>query len=78
MKWLKDKKDKRVSRRLSDYPACDHLNTALYFLLENPEENSKAIQEICYAISKSGGYFYTCNMEKLTLGGFTFYRSIVR
>lgn len=44
--------------RLAEYPACDHLNVALDYLLKNAEENRRAIEEICYAIVKAGGYFY--------------------
>ena len=41
-----------------DYPECDHLNIAIQFLLKNPEENKKAIEEIYFAIKKANGYFY--------------------
>lgn len=49
---------KMFKRKLSRYPACDHLNIALAYLLKNPENNRFAIEEIRWAIVKSGGYFY--------------------
>lgn len=63
---------KRKNRRLSQYPACDHLNAALMQLLKNPKENRIAIQEIQWAITKSGGYFYGCvisDIERLRKDG---------
>lgn len=45
-------------KRIGTYPSCDHLNCALEVLLEKPLENKTAIEEICYAIDKAGGYFY--------------------
>ena len=50
---------KRLKRKLSTYPSCDHLNIALAYLLKNPEANRFAIEEIRWAIVKSGGYFYS-------------------
>jgi hypothetical protein len=41
-----------------EYPACDHLNVALRYLLDRADENRIPIEEIVYAISKSNGYFY--------------------
>ena len=49
---------KRKNKSLVTYPSIDHLNIALRDLLENPQSNRSAIEEICYAITKSGGYFY--------------------
>lgn len=49
---------KKLQRKLSHYPACDHLNIALAYLLKNPKDNRFAIEEIRWAIVKSGGYFY--------------------
>lgn len=69
------KRKKRLSQRkfaraVSKYPACDHLNMALWYLLKNPAENRDAIGEIAYAISKSGGYIYDIHEEKLQEMGF--------
>lgn len=62
MKWFKNRK---ISSRLSEYPACDHLNVAIRLLLSETAEKETAIEEICYAISKSGGYFYDDIKEEL-------------
>ena len=40
------------------YPECDHLNIALRFLLQKPEE-------IYFALRKTNGYFYDDVKEKL-------------
>lgn len=56
--------------RLAHYPPCDHLNTAIGLLLIKPDENESAIEEICYAILKSGGYYYPHIAEKLESCGF--------
>ncbi len=55
---------------IGTYPACDHLNCALGYLLDDAEENRTAIEEICYAITKSGGYFYSQIASMLTIQGF--------
>lgn len=47
---------RKTNRQLAKYPACEHLNMALWYLLKKPEENRDAIGEIVYAIVKSGGY----------------------
>ena len=47
------KKQKKIG-----YPACDHLNIALMFLLKEPEVNKEAIEEIYFALIKTHGYFY--------------------
>ena len=56
--------------RISEYPACDHLNCALGYLLEDAECNERAIEEICYAIIKAGGYYYKHIAEMLERNGF--------
>ena len=66
-KWL-DKVHRGL--KLAFYPPCDHLNTALGLLLINADENEAAIEEICYAILKSGGYYYPHIVEKLEVNGF--------
>lgn len=55
--------------RIAEYPACDHLNVALGYLLEDVEENRRAIEEICYAITKAGGYFYSHIASLLVVNG---------
>ena len=60
-------------KRLATYPACDHLNVALGYLLENADENRRPIEEICYAITKSGGYFYTHIASLLSVTGFGYF-----
>ena len=65
-RWLKRT---RKCPHLDKYPACDHLNVALMLLLKKPEENRYAIEEICYAIVKAGGYFYDSVAEELELIG---------
>ena len=55
----------RKSKYFGRYPACDFLNRALRLLLEHPQENREAIEEICHAISKAGGYFYDDVNQKL-------------
>lgn len=57
--------------RLALYPPCDHLNQALNFLLVNPVENRVAIEEICYAIIKSGGYYFPHVTDELAAYGFS-------
>lgn len=47
---------RKLARSISKYPACEHLNMALWYLFKKPEENRDAIGEIVYAIVKSGGY----------------------
>lgn len=61
---------RKLAKSISRYPACDHLNMALWYLLKNPAENRDAIGEIAYAISKSGGYIYDIHEEKLQEMGF--------
>lgn len=55
---MKRLKNKQISTRISEYPACDHLNVAIRLLLKEKLDKESAIKEICYAIFKSGGYFY--------------------
>lgn len=52
----KQKRKGLFVKLISRYPACEHLNMALWYLLKKPEENMEAISEIVYAILKSGGY----------------------
>ena len=66
---LRQLKRTRKCPRLGCYPACDHLNVALRVLLKKPEENRIAIEEICYAIEKAGGYLYDSVAEELELFG---------
>lgn len=56
---------RKTNRQLAKYPACEHLNQALWFLLKNPETNREAIGEIVYAIVKSGGYIHEIYEEAL-------------
>ena len=56
--------------RLGQYPACEHLNCALDYLLDDKKENLRAIEEICNAIIKSGGYFKTPIASRLAAEGF--------
>lgn len=56
---------RKFARLISKYPACEHLNTALWYLLKKPEENRDAIGEIVYAIVKSGGYIHEIYEEAL-------------
>ena len=48
----------RKRKSYGEYPACSHLNCALRKLLGSADENRVAIEEIVYAITKSGGYIY--------------------
>ena len=69
------KRKKRLFHRqfessISKYPACEHLNMALWYLLKNPEENRDAIGEIVYAILKSGGYINDVHGKSLKEMGF--------
>ena len=48
----------RSRKPLGEYPACEHLNVALRYLLDSADENRIPIEEIVYAISKSNGYFF--------------------
>ncbi len=52
----KQKRKGLFVKLISRYPACEHLNMALWYLIKKPEENREAISEIVYAILKSGGY----------------------
>jgi len=49
---------KRNNKSIFEYPSIDHLNCALRNMLKHPKCNKAAIEEICYAITKGGGYFY--------------------
>lgn len=49
-----------------NYPEIDYLNNAIRFLLKDITENNiLAIQEICYAITKTKGYFHEDIKNKL-------------
>lgn len=48
----------RKRKPYGEYPACEHLNVALQYLLDRADENRIPIEEIVYAISKSNGYFF--------------------
>lgn len=48
----------RKRNQYGKYPACDHLNVALRYLLDSADENRMPIEEIVYAITKSNGYIY--------------------
>ncbi len=61
---------RRFSKAISKYPACEHLNTALWYLLKKPEENRDVIGEIVYAIVKSGGYINDVRKKTLKEMGF--------
>lgn len=61
---------REINRRLAKYPACEHLNQALWYLLKKPEENRDAIGEIVYAIVKSGGYINDVHEKSLKEMGF--------
>lgn len=61
---------RKFARLISKYPACEHLNTALWYLLKKPEENRDAIGEIVYAIVKSGGYIHDVYKKELKEMGF--------
>ena len=47
------------------YSECDYLNNALRVLLKEPQKNKFAIEEICWAIKKTNGYFYDDIASKL-------------
>lgn len=59
----------RLFRKMG-YPECDHLNIALRFILESPFPDERVIEEICYAITKTGGYWYDDVKEMLIEGGY--------
>ena len=61
---------RKFARSISKYPACEHLNMALWYLLKKPEENRDAIGEIVYAIVKSGGYINKKKKKTLKEMGF--------
>ena len=69
--WPFKKRDK-ITERLSEYPACDHLNIALKILLDSKDTESTrvAITEICHAINKANGYFYDYVKDNLKSRGF--------
>ena len=56
----------RKRKAYGEYPACDHLNVALRYLLDNADENRFAIEEIVFAITKANGYFYDNVKDLLT------------
>lgn len=56
--------------RFGMYPACDHLNCALHFLMKNPDNKAIAIEEILYAIFKANGYLYEHLKPELKEMGF--------
>lgn len=61
---------RKFAQSISKYPACEHLNMALWYLLQKPEENRDAIGEIVYAIVKSGGYINDVQEKTLKEMGF--------
>ena len=66
----KQKRKGLFVKLISRYPACEHLNMALWYLLKKPEENRDAIGEIVYAIVKSGGYIHDFYEKSLKEMGF--------
>lgn len=62
-------KQSNITQHFNKYPCCDHLNVALGFLLEKPEENHFAILEICNAIVKAHGYFFDWIAKELEKNG---------
>ncbi|MBQ2991109.1 MAG: hypothetical protein IJD60_07445 [Clostridia bacterium] len=66
-KWMKKACE---GLRFATYPACDHLNISLRFLMEDAENNRRAIEEICFAIIKAGGYYYKDVANCLVFYGF--------
>lgn len=71
IKKIREYLDKvHAGMRLAHYPQCDHLNLAIGYLLEKPEENRLAIEEICWAILKADGYFFKHIADKLEQNGF--------
>ena len=72
MRMLKSVKRLLVSfERLGRYPSCDHLNQALGYLLMDYETNRFAIEEICHAIRKCDGYFYSYIASLMHVYGFS-------
>lgn len=61
---------RKFAKSISKYPACEHLNMALWYLLKKPAENRDAIGEIVYAIVKSGGYINGVHEKSLKEMGF--------
>jgi transcriptional/translational regulatory protein YebC/TACO1 len=60
----------RKRKPYGEYPACDHLNVALRYLLDSADKNRIPIEEIVYAITKSNGYFYDDVKDALTKNNF--------
>lgn len=54
---------RKFAKSISRYPACEHLNTALWYLLKKSEENRDAIV-------KSGGYINDVHEKTLKEMGF--------
>lgn len=61
---------KKKQNKMRGYPACDHLNNALRRLLQAPFIDEYAIEEICWAIKKSGNYFKSDVNKMLYDNGF--------
>ena len=67
---LRARKQRREENRFGEYPSCDHLNCALAYMLKDPEENKRAIEEVCFAIVKARGYYYAHVANDLVRYGF--------
>lgn len=64
------KKIKNKIDVMGTYPACDLLNSALFYLLKDEAviQNNKvvlAVEDIIRAITKANGYIYSNNFDKL-------------
>ena len=59
-------------RDIARYPSCEHLNMALDALLGNHDDEDAqfAIEEICNAINKAGGYYTNRVANLLSMYGF--------
>lgn len=69
LKWINRALESQ--KRIGRYPSCDHLNQALGDLLMDYETNRFAIEEICHAIRKADGYFYSYIASLMHVYGFS-------
>ena len=65
-------KSKREDRRMGEYPCIDYVNNAMRYLMHDPPLVEVALEELYWAVTKSGGRFYDdvkTKYEKLAAQG---------
>lgn len=63
---------KKTTTALGEYPCNDYLNDAISFLLDSQPVNRAAVQQILWAMVKSGGKVRTTLKPQLNKLGFSY------